>query len=179
MYWARKHVLICTAQHCMQKGAQRVAAQLRIGLKRTGLDAEIMANTCDSIEICDIGPNIVVYPEGLIYHGVQVKDVPEIIDSLREGGQPVERLVLHPHDGDEQKRRELYESAVAAEPMLPEEFQALAEQYGWDEAWVNEQARRGFIARKPVDGETRVMITSKTRVRYGIATAPEESTASP
>ena len=89
MYWNRKHVLVCTANHCMQKGAQRVAGQLRIQMKREGLDHDVMVNTCDSIDLCDIGPNMVVYPDGIIYHGVGTKDIPEIIDSLREGGEPV------------------------------------------------------------------------------------------
>ncbi len=50
MYFCRHHVLICTANHCSQKGAQQVAAKLRLELKRAGLDAEIMVNTVfDSI----------------------------------------------------------------------------------------------------------------------------------
>src|SRR5688572_24433638 len=95
MYWTRKHILVCTASHCMQKGANNVAGRLRIELKRQGLDVDLMVNTCDSIDLCDIGPNIVVYPDGTIYSGVQVSDLKEIITHLT-GGEPVERLVLTP-----------------------------------------------------------------------------------
>ena len=119
MYWNRKHVMVCTANHCMQKGAQRVAGVLRIQLKREGLDTDVLVNTCDSIDLCDIGPNIVVYPDGIIYSAVTVKDIPEIIDSLREGGQPVERLVLTPGTGDEERRRELYVEAVTSDTISP------------------------------------------------------------
>jgi hypothetical protein len=42
---------------------------------------------------------MVVYPDGIIYSGIVVKDIPEIIDSLREGGEPVERLILRPGEG--------------------------------------------------------------------------------
>jgi hypothetical protein len=48
------------------------------------------------------------------------------------------------------------------------EFEALAEEYGFDSAWVTEQARRGFIARKEIDGEPVITVTSKARNRYGI-----------
>ena len=173
MYWNRKHVFVCTANHCMQKGAQRVAGVLRIQLKREGLDTDVLVNTCDSIDLCDIGPNIVVYPDGLIYSGVTVKDIPEIIDSLRKGGEPVERLVLTPGTGDEEQRRQLYAEAVTGETISPEFFAELAERYGFDEAWVNEQARRGFIARKPVDGVPMVTVTTKARNRYGLSPAAE------
>lgn len=141
---------------------------LRIQLKREGLDTDILVNTCDSIDLCDIGPNIVVYPDGVIYTGVGVKDIPEIIDSLREGGRPVERLVLTPGTGAEESRRELYAEAVRGPSLAPEEFAALSERHGFDAAWIDEQARRGFIARKPVDGEAAIVVTSKARNRYGL-----------
>ena len=169
MYWCRLHVLVCTANHCTQKGAQQVAARLRLELKRAGLDAEIMVNTCDSIDLCDIGPNIVVYPPGWIYRNVQVSDLPELIESLRAGDRPVERLLLRPDTEDEARRRSLYREAVEQEPLSVEAFAALAQLYGFDEAWVAEQARRGFIARKPGEDGDRITVTSKARHRYGLA----------
>jgi (2Fe-2S) ferredoxin len=171
MYWNRKHVLVCTANHCMQKGASAVAGRLRIEMKRKGLDTDVLVNTCDSIDLCDVGPNIVVYPDRIIYSGVQVKDIPEIIDSLREGGQPVERLMLTPESTDETRRRVFYEAATTTQAVPADAFQVLAEEHGFDAAWVNEQARRGFIARKEIDGEPVITVTSKARNRYGIPPA--------
>lgn len=168
MYWCRLHVLVCTANHCTQKGAQQVAARLRLELKRAGLDGEVMVNTCDSIDLCDIGPNIVVYPQGWIYRGVQVSDIPELVASLRASDQPVERLLLRPEAGDEAQRRALYHEAVRQPALSVEAFAALAAQYGFDEAWVAEQARRGFIARKPSEDGERITVTSKARHRYGL-----------
>lgn len=175
MYWNRKHVLVCTANHCMQKGAQRVAGQLRIQMKREGLDHNVMVNTCDSIDLCDIGPNMVIYPDGIIYHSVGIKDIPEIIDSLREGGEPVERLILRPGEGDEGCRREIFAAAVAEVTISPESFAALALQHGFSDAdaWVNEQARRGFIARKELDGVPIITVTTKARNRYGLPLGAE------
>lgn len=176
MYFCRKHLLICTANHCSQKGAQQVAARLRIELKRRGLDAEVMANTCDSIDLCDIGTNIVVYPDRIIYHGVQVSDIPEILASLEPGGQPVERLRLDANTPSEQQRRAFYAEVAAQEPMPSDAFLALAAHYGFDQAWAAEQAQRGFIARKPgPDGQLVVTLTSKTRNRYRLSTKPEPS----
>jgi hypothetical protein len=50
------------------------------------------------------------------------------------------------------------------------EFRALAEQHGFDDAWIAEQQRRGFIARRPATEETpeSILVTSKARNRYGV-----------
>lgn len=169
MYWTDRHVLCCTAIHCMKKGSSTVAGRLRIELKRRGLEDRVMCNTCDSIELCDMGPNLVIYPEGIIYAGVQVKDIKDIIAHL-EGGPPVERLILTPDRPDEVNRRKFFEAAVAAgEPMPRADFESLAAEYDLDCDWIQEQKYRGFIAIKDVEdqGET-VTVTSKAKLRYFI-----------
>ena len=152
----------------MKLGSSTVAGRLRIELKRRGLDERIMCNTCDSIEVCDMGPNIVVYPEGIIYSGVQVSDIKDIIAHL-EGGPPVERLILTPEREDEVNRRELYATAAReGEPLPYERFAELVDDHGLDERWIAGQKGRGFIAvRDNEDGDGHVVsITSKTKMRY-------------
>jgi (2Fe-2S) ferredoxin len=156
----------------MQKGAANVAGRLRIECKRRGLDRDVLVNTCDSIDLCDIGPNIVVYPERVIYSGVQLSDLKEIIAHL-EGGPPVERLMLSRDTPAEAHRREFYEQATANGDTLPAEaFAALGLQFGFDDKWIAEQARRGFIARKERDGEPVVVVISKALQRYSIELPP-------
>jgi hypothetical protein len=79
--------------------------------------------------------------------------------------------VLDPQTAAERARHDFYAAAVDPEPTLPaEDFALLATTHGFDDAWIGEQARRGFIARKPgVDGgpET-ITVTSKARTRYGV-----------
>ena len=170
MYWTDTHVLCCTASHCAQKGANDVVMQLRREVLRRGLDSRILVNTCGTIDLCDIGPNIVVYPAGVIYAGVTPKDVKELVDALA-AGETVERLVLGPETAAERARHDLYAAAVAPEPIRPASaFEALAVDHGFDAAWIAEQARRGFVARKPgVDGEPEtITVTKKARDRYGV-----------
>lgn len=170
MYWTRKHVLGCTASHCAAKGANDVLMLLRREVLRRGLDKEILVNNCGTIDLCDIGPNFVVYPDGVIYSGVTKADVSELVDALA-AGTIVERLVLSPETAAERARHDFYAAAVDPEATRPaNEFTALAREHGFDEAWIAEQARRGFIARKPgSDGlaET-ITVTSKARTRYGV-----------
>ncbi len=170
MYWTHKHVLACTASHCAAKGANDVLMLLRREILRRGLDKQILVNNCGTIDLCDIGPNIVVYPDGVIYAGVTKADVPELVAALTDG-TVVERLVLNAETAAERARHDFYLAAVEGTATRPsDDFAALAAHHGFDGAWIAEQQRRGFIARKPGtdDGPETITVTSKTRARYGV-----------
>lgn len=147
-----------------------VAGRLRLDVIRRGLDTEILVNNCGTIDLCDIGPNIVVYPDNVIYRGVTVKDIPEIVEHLK-GGPPVARLLLSPEGTEERARHDFYAAAVAEGPTRPAtEFEILAVQHGFDAAWVTEQQSRGFVARKPgpEGDEATITVTKKARGRYSV-----------
>lgn len=174
MYWTRKHVVVCTASHCAQKGANEVIGKLRLDIVRKGLDAEILINNCGTIDLCDIGPNLVVYPDNVIYSGVTTKDLPEIIDHLR-GGPVVERLLLNPQSPQEMRRRAFYRSVWDESGSLPVVgFFERASAAGFDESWVAEQQRRGFIARKPGPGGEVISVTKKARDRYSLSSPTDK-----
>jgi (2Fe-2S) ferredoxin len=169
MYWTDRHLLVCTASHCAQKGANEMIGRLRLEIIRQGLDDKILINNCGTIDLCDIGPNLVIYPDNLILSGVQAKDVKRLVAFLRGEGD-MNEFVTNRGAPQEAKRRLFFADAVGAEAPLDEaSFQELATQHGFDLAWVDEQARRGFIARKPAeDGTILVTVTSKARHRYSI-----------
>src|SRR6266511_5071361 len=136
MYWTKKHVLVCTASHCAQKGANDVAGRLRLEIIRKGLDTEILVNNCGTIDLCDIGPNVVVYPDNVIYRGVTLKDLPDIVEHLK-GGPVVDRLVVNRGAPEEEARRAFYREVVTPEPVRPAtDFAALAAAHGFDDAWI-------------------------------------------
>lgn len=170
MYWTKRHCLVCTASHCSQKGAMDVVGKLRLGILRQRLDDQILVNNCGTIDLCDIGPNLVVYPDNVILSGVTIKDVPAVIAYLA-GGEIPEHLVLNAETPAEQSRRDLYAEAVARnEPMPAAEFNALVASHGLGDAWIAEQLRRGFIAKKPhpEDASETIAVTKKARARYSV-----------
>lgn len=169
MYWTKRHVLICNASHCVSKGANDVAGRMRLEIIRRKLDAEILINNCGTIDLCDIGPNVVVYPDNVILSGVTLKDVSRVVDYLAGGDVPLD-LVLNPSTSTEAARRAFYVEAIATGAPLDESsFGTIAAAHGYNDSWITEQARRGFIARKPdATGATMITVTSKTRTRYGI-----------
>ena len=170
MYRTTKHVLACTASHCTSRGANDVLMLLRREVMKRGLDKEILVNNCGTIDLCDIGPNIVVYPDNVIYSGVTKADVPELVAALAND-TVLERLVLNADTPAERTRHDFYAAAVAESATLPAAaFIALAAEHGLDDAWIGEQQRRGFIARKPGADEApeTITVTSKARTRYGV-----------
>lgn len=95
----RLHVYACqqekpgNAPCCAARGSAAVLDALRKELAAQGLANEVQVTTCGSLGMCERGPNMVVYPEGVWYAGVQVADLPEIVRDHFRGGQPVARLV--------------------------------------------------------------------------------------
>ena len=94
----RLHVYACqqekpgNAPCCAARGSAAVLDALRKELAAQGLMGDVQVTTCGSIGMCERGPNMIVYPEGVWYSGVQVADVPELVREHFRNGRPVERL---------------------------------------------------------------------------------------
>jgi (2Fe-2S) ferredoxin len=65
---------------------------LRREVAARGLIDDVQVTPCGSLGLCERGPNMVVYPEGVWYSGVTPNDVAEIVDSHLREGSVVERL---------------------------------------------------------------------------------------
>ncbi len=94
------HVYLCTqekpdpqAPSCSNRGGKEVLDALRAELARAGLGDEVQVTAAGSLGLCDRGPNMVVYPDGVWYSGVQKSDLAEIVREHFTNGRPVERLV--------------------------------------------------------------------------------------
>lgn len=94
----RIHIFVCTQQKpegvtsCTASGSFAVLDALDRDLQARGLDADVQLTTSGCMGLCDDGPVIVVYPEGVWYRRVQKSDIPDIVNSLANG-KPVDRLV--------------------------------------------------------------------------------------
>jgi (2Fe-2S) ferredoxin/precorrin-6B methylase 2/DNA-binding CsgD family transcriptional regulator len=95
----RYHVFICDQKKpegvpcCPARGAAETIEALRKEVAARGLADEVQITTCGSLGVCERGPNLVVYPDGIWYSGVRPEDVPELVESHFVQGRLVERLV--------------------------------------------------------------------------------------
>jgi (2Fe-2S) ferredoxin/predicted O-methyltransferase YrrM len=94
----RYHVFVCEQRKpegvpcCATRGAAKVIEVLRKEVAAQGLSNDVQITACGSIGLCDRGPNMIVYPEGIWYSSVMPRDVPEIVRSHFQAGRVVERL---------------------------------------------------------------------------------------
>jgi len=71
---------------------------MKVKAKEMGLE-KVRINAAGCLDRCELGPNLVIYPDGVWYHYETEKDVDEILDvHVRNRGR-VERLLLKPEDG--------------------------------------------------------------------------------
>ena len=92
-------VYVCTQEKsegvpsCSSGNSLKVLHALEREVVAQGLDDDIQITTCGCMGLCDDGPVLVVYPEGVWYHKVQEQDAGEIVASHLANGRVVSRLV--------------------------------------------------------------------------------------
>lgn len=95
------HIFCCNNQRpaghprgcCKDKGADDLRNYLKVRMKEAGVkDARVNAAGC--LDRCELGPVLVIYPEGIWYTFHTRADVDEIVDSHFGQGRPVARLLL-------------------------------------------------------------------------------------
>jgi 3-hydroxy-5-methyl-1-naphthoate 3-O-methyltransferase len=131
----RYHVFVCEqrkpegAPCCSANGSLRVLEAIRSELVGQGLAEEVQVTPCGSLGLCERGPNLVVYPEGVWYSGVRPEDVPELVREHFRGGRVVERLrsgapaaVRSEIQGNRQKMLAALKARDQA-GVLPDDFQ--------------------------------------------------------
>jgi len=93
------HVFVCDQRKpeglpsCSARGSVPIIEALRREVAARNLFDSVQVTSCGSLGLCESGPNLVVYPEGVWYCGVSADDVAEIVTEHLQGGRPVERLM--------------------------------------------------------------------------------------
>ncbi len=92
------HIFVCTQQKgegvtsCAASGSFMLLEALGKSLQAEELDDEVQVTTCGCMGLCDEGPVMVVYPEGVWYRKLGAGDVSEIVRSHLKNGKKVERV---------------------------------------------------------------------------------------
>ncbi len=99
----RRHVFCCVneraADHprgcCKAKGSQALRDYMKNRAKELGIK-RVRINNSGCLDRCELGPTMVVYPEGVWYSCATEEEIDEVLRvHLIEGGR-VERLRLRP-----------------------------------------------------------------------------------
>ncbi|MGB9512329.1 MAG: (2Fe-2S) ferredoxin domain-containing protein, partial [Candidatus Acidiferrum sp.] len=94
----RHHIFVCTQEKpepvtsCPANGSWGVVRALENEVISQSLDNDVQISTCGCLGLCDEGPIVIVYPEGVWYRKVTEADMAEIVGSHLRDGKVVERL---------------------------------------------------------------------------------------
>jgi (2Fe-2S) ferredoxin len=97
-----KHVFVCTNQKgdgkicCASSGAKDIFGYLKEQTSALGLAAHaVRISQSGCLGRCQLGPCIVIYPEGVWYTYGSIADIDEIIHQHLISGQIVDRLLIN------------------------------------------------------------------------------------
>ena len=95
------HIFVCTNQRtgtdrlsCGEGHGMDLVTEFKKQTKDLKTNLKIRAQRAGCLGICDFGPTVAIYPEGIFYVNVKKEDVTEIIQSHIVNKKPVERLLL-------------------------------------------------------------------------------------
>ena len=91
-----RHVLMCTGARCTEGGLEAEARFKQLGQAidaRPGLCVKRTRSNC--FAVCQQGPIMVVYPEGVWYRRVDAAAIERIVSEHLVGGVPVQSLIFH------------------------------------------------------------------------------------
>ena len=100
-----RHVFCCTNERpdghprgcCKARGGIPLRNYMKARAKEFGIKS-VRVNSAGCLDRCELGPTMVIYPEGVWYSPKTREDVDEILQRhLIQGGR-VERLMLRPGD---------------------------------------------------------------------------------
>ena len=83
---------VCAGTGCRAYGADKLADALEEEVKNRGLENKIGVRRTGCHGFCEKGPLVVIQPSDVCYQGVQIKDIPAVLDKICTGKGDVEKL---------------------------------------------------------------------------------------
>ncbi len=95
-----QHVIVCSHSRpaddpkgsCEARGSQPVIDAFAKEFESQGLWGRFKLTTSSCLGTCEVGPSVLVYPEGVMYQKVGADDVAKIIKEHLIGGERVKSL---------------------------------------------------------------------------------------
>ena len=89
----RLEVLVCSGTACLSSGSEAVKRALLEAISAHGIADEVRIVETGCMGPCELGPVMLVYPEGTFYVKVKPEDAEEIVVEHFLKGRPVQRLL--------------------------------------------------------------------------------------
>ena len=98
------HIFVCCNQRspghsrgcCDPEGSEQLRTLFKQSVKEHGLTPQVRANSAGCLDQCELGPTVVIYPQGIWYGNVQPEDVTRIVERTVIAGEILEDLRIAP-----------------------------------------------------------------------------------
>lgn len=91
----RSHVLVCAGTGCTASGSLSIFDALNEEITKCNLQSEVKVVKTGCFGLCEVGPIMIIYPEGAFYSRIQASDISEIVSEHLVKGRVVKRLLYH------------------------------------------------------------------------------------
>lgn len=93
MKYFRSHILVCNDPECIDKGSMQILDSLKTELNRHHLNNEVEVLDTPRIGSCQLGPEIMVYPEDVHYINLKEADIPFLVEEQFLKGRTVKKFL--------------------------------------------------------------------------------------
>ena len=93
-------VLVCGGKGCISPESADLYRTLKSEIRKHKLNHEIEVLKTGCLGLCELGPVVVVYPEGVLYNKVKTEDIAELVESHFIHNKVLERLQYKVSEGE-------------------------------------------------------------------------------
>ena len=98
----RSHVLVCAGAGCISSDCKAVQSALIENIEQNGLSNEVKVVETGCMGPCDLGPVVLIFPDGVFYRKLKPEDTADIVTEHLLKGKIVRRLLHLPTGKSEQ-----------------------------------------------------------------------------
>lgn len=97
-----RSVMVCGGTGCTSSDSNKIIAALEQEVAGRGIQTQVEIVRTGCFGLCELGPVVIVYPEGIFYSRVEVKDIPALVEQHLVNGKPYDKKIYEKtRQGDE------------------------------------------------------------------------------
>ncbi|PAB58125.1 NADH-quinone oxidoreductase subunit NuoF [Anaeromicrobium sediminis] len=104
MDFYRSHVLVCGGTGCTSSGSETLIDTFNEEIKKHELEHEVKIVKTGCFGLCEVGPIVIVYPEGAFYAHIKKENVATIVEEHLLKGRIVDNLLYEDAKDDDRVR---------------------------------------------------------------------------
>lgn len=88
-----RSVMVCGGTGCTSSDSNKIIAELQQEIAKHGIEEQVEVVRTGCFGLCELGPVVIVYPEGIFYSRVEVKDIAKLVEEHLLHGKPYEKKI--------------------------------------------------------------------------------------